>query len=121
MIATAKKSNVVLEVNKTTNVKTDFVVGLTLSDLLNEYGILKESKVIVPHLVKLHNEGKIKLDIDTLIKNHKLDTWDRTLQINIMDMSAYGLVKLLIEPLLCHTRFDEVRMIDQNTIEFWWD
>jgi len=121
MGSTAKKSNVVLEVTKTVTNKTDLVVGLTLTDLLNEYGILKESRVIVPHLVKLHEQGKIKLDVDTLIKNHKLDTWDRTLRIDILDMSAYGLVKQLIEPLHHYTRYDEVRMINNTTIEFWWD
>lgn len=113
--------NVVMTTNKTVTLKQDIVVGLTLTDLLNEYAILSESRVIVPHLVKLHEQGKIKLDVNTLIKNHKSDTWDRTLQIDIKDMSAYGVVKLLIEPLRCHTRFDEIRMINQNTVEFWWD
>ena len=114
-------NNVVMTTNKTVTLKQELVVGLTLTDLLNEYGILKESRVLVPHLVKLHEQGKIKLDIDTLIKNHKLDIWDRTLRINIMDMSAYGLVKQLIEPLHHYTRYDEVRMINNTTIEFWWD
>jgi hypothetical protein len=114
-------NNVVMTTNKTVTLKQELVVGLTLTDLLNEYCILKESRVLVPHLVKLHEQGKIKLDVDTLIKNHKLDTWDRTFRINIMDMSAYGLVKQLIEPMRSYTRFDEVRMIDMNTVEFWWD
>jgi hypothetical protein len=114
-------NNVVMTTNKTVTLKQELVVGLTLTDLLNEYGILKESRVLVPHLVKLHEQGKIKLDVDTLIKNHKLDIWDRTLRINIMDMSAYGLVKQLIEPMRYHTRFEEIRMIDMNTVEFWWD
>jgi hypothetical protein len=121
MAAKAKKSEVVMTETKPVIVKTDLIVGLTLTDLLNEYGILKESRVIIPHLVKLHDTGKIRLDIDTLIKNHKSDTWDRTLRINIKDLSAYGVVQLLISPMRQHTRFEEVRMIDHAIIEFWWD
>jgi hypothetical protein len=97
------------------------VTGFTLTDLLKEYGVLNESKTIIPHLVTLHNKGTIGLDVKTLVDNHKNDTWNRRMRIDIKDLSAYGLVHLLIEPMMYETCTRKMHMIDRNTIEFVWE
>lgn len=94
---------------------------LTLTDLLKEYGTFRDGGPIIDHLVSLHNQGKIQLDISTLIKNHEMDTWDWKLRVDIKDMSAYGVVQLLIHPMQMYTHFAEVCMVDHNTVEFRWD
>jgi hypothetical protein len=43
------------------------------------------------------------------------------LKIDIKDMSAYGVVSNIISPLQKFARFDEICMLDNNVIEFWWD
>lgn len=70
------------------------------------------------HFTKLHKEGKIEILVDNLLdENH----WDATLNIDIKDMSAYGVVKQVIQPLMETARFDSVSMKNNNVIEFWWD
>jgi hypothetical protein len=76
------------------------------------------AKELCNHFVKLHKEGKIQIITDNLLEK---DTWDATLKIDIKDMSAYGVVNSIITPLQKFARFDEIRMLDNNVIEFWWD
>ena len=78
------------------------------------------------HFVTLHNQGKIKILIDNLLDEN---TWDRTLRIQPNDLSAVGLVKLIISPMMSIARPHNidvvshvVGVIKQNDIiEFWWD
>lgn len=102
------------------------VVGATLTDLLNEYGVLRDTYdpnggKLIPHLIQMHNKGKIALDVDTLVKNHGSDTWDRIFRINIKKLSAVEVIKLVVAPMHYYTRFDSIRMLDNNMVEFWWD
>lgn len=106
----------------------DTDINVILSDLWpfstkmnGSYGVsLRE------HLVKMHNEGKIKILIDNLLDEN---TWDRTLRIHIKDLSAYGLVKQIITPMMMNARPTEINMVshkvgvitEHNVIEFWWD
>jgi hypothetical protein len=76
------------------------------------------AKELRDHFVKLHKEHKIQILTDNLLDEN---TWDATLKIDIMDMSAYGVVNNIISPLQKFARFDEIRMRDMNVIEFWWD
>jgi len=76
------------------------------------------AKELKQHFVKLHKEGTINIIVDNLLdENH----WDRTLKIDIKDLSVYGAVKLIIEPLMVHAKYDTIRMLSNNVIEFWWD
>ena len=69
-------------------------------------------------VLKLHKEGTINIIVDNLLdENH----WDRTLKIDIKDLSVYGAVKLVVEPLMVHAKYDTIRMLSNNVIEFWWD
>lgn len=78
------------------------------------------------HFANLHNQGKIKILTDNLLDEN---TWDRTLRIQPNDLSAVGLVKQIISPLMSIARphsinvvSHEVNGIKQNdVIEFWWD
>jgi len=101
------------------------VVGATLFELLREYGVLRDTYHphgrLIPHLVKLHNEGKIALDVATLVKNHKADTWDSTFRIDLKDMTASDAIRLVVTPMHSLTQFDSIRMLDNNVVEFWWD
>ena len=106
----------------------DTDINVILSDLwpfsqkLNgSYGVqLKD------HLVKLHKEGTITILIDNLLDDN---TWDAILRIHIKDLSAYGLVKNIITPIMSYAKPDEIRMVSHvvgvikqnNVIEFWWD
>ena len=76
------------------------------------------AKELKDHFVKLHKEGKINIIVDNLLDENR---WDRTLKIDIKDMSVYGAVKLVIEPLMIHAKYDTIRMLSNNVIEFWWD
>jgi len=76
------------------------------------------AKELKEHFVNLHKEGKINIIVDNLIYENY---WDRTLKIDIKDMSVYGAVKLVIEPLMIHAKYDTIRMLSNNVIEFWWD
>ena len=78
------------------------------------------------HFVELHNQGKIKILTDNLLDEN---TWDRTLMIQLWDLSAIGLVKQVISPIMSIARphsinvvYNVVNNIKQNDIiEFWWD
>lgn len=70
------------------------------------------------HFVKLHKEGTIRIITDNLLEENR---WDATLNIDIKDMSAYGVIKQVIQPLMENARFDTVRMLNNNVVEFWWD
>lgn len=78
------------------------------------------------HLVQLHKEGKITILIDNLLDDK---TWDATLRIHPKDLSAYGLVKNIITPIMTYARPDEIRMVSHDVgvikhhdvLEFWWD
>lgn len=76
------------------------------------------AKELKEHFVKLHKEGNINIIVDNLLDENY---WDRTLKIDIKDMSVYGAVKLVIEPLMIHAKYDTIRMLSNNVIEFWWD
>ena len=75
-------------------------------------------ELLLEHFVRLHNEGTIRIITDNLLDEN---TWDATLRIDIKDLSAYGLVKLIIRPLQINAKYDEIAMVNNTTIEFWWD
>lgn len=97
------------------------LVGATLFDIMREYGVLRESDKLIPHLIKLHNDGQIALDVKTLVENHGKETWDRKFRIDLKDLSAHGAIKLVVSPMHHWSRYTEIRMLDNNVVEFWWD
>lgn len=78
------------------------------------------------HFVELHNQGKIKILTDNLLDEN---TWDRTLRIQSRDLSAIGLVKQIISPIMSIARPHNINIVSHvvgaikqnNIIEFWWD
>ena len=78
------------------------------------------------HFVTLHNQGKIKILTDNLLDEN---TWDRTLRIQPRDLSAVGLVKQVISPMMTIARPYSINVVSHvvngikqnDIIEFWWD
>lgn len=86
--------------------------------ILSEYRMFR-NKQLLDHLCDLHDREEI-----TVLASNMLDPkWDGSLKIDIRNLpTAHSVVEVLISPMMFMApKFSEIRMIDTNTIEFWWD
>jgi hypothetical protein len=103
-------------------------IDIILSDLwpFNPKANGSDGLALRKHFVTLHNQGKIKILTDNLLDEN---TWDRTLRIQPGDLSAVGLVKQIISPIMTIARPSNINVVSHvvngikqnDIIEFWWD
>jgi len=87
-------------------------------EILSQYRMFRNPELL-NHIVELHDREEITV----LAANMLSDRWDGSLKIDIGNLrNAYSVVEVLISPMMFMApKFSEIRMVDSNTIEFWWD
>lgn len=93
----------------------------TLYQLLMHCPVIKMSKSLASHLVYLHEDGKIEIDVDYLKHSYKNDQWDGSIIIDIKDLSVHDVIQLIVSPMTIITRFNEIKMIDNTKMIIWKD
>lgn len=95
----------------------------SIDTILSQYWMFSDkysNTKLREHLCNLHNSGKITI----LHEQMQSDKWDGTLLIDYNDLSALGVINLIVNPIMTYARFDEIRVVTKNgkpILEIWWD